>query len=803
MATAAKQTRSSVCDPIFGDPKEFSGDQLPTYSDVFRHYRYIMFKNNFQSNSPRKPILKILISDLMQIWQKASIPTIQEYSIEQLLQRFLDKHANKLRSIGKDNFEDIAANYLKSNDVLFNISSCKCKDFANCTCSKEKKIPKAEREFFEDQKKDRDIYIGALDIAMTRKNIEKQNRQRTIDEGIANRGRGRPPVGRARGILPSSESLVSPGPSTSMAQIMVPEYSTPEKDLVQQNTSMITRSMTATTPRGRSRGRPRARAVGVARGSLPAEKSLMPTNPSTSTQCRIDITSVIQESDRYMVSDRATAAIASATLQSVNLVSEEETANIIDKSKIRRDRKRWHSKLRQEEKVKLMHSIYFDGRIDDTNVMVNKMGKMHPDTVPEEHIVLVEEPGSLYVTHLTPASGTANNITDSIFNFLQEDEIDTSSIQVIGCDGTNVNTGTSGGILQHIEERLGRAVHWSVCLLHLNELLLKRIFEQIDGKTTGPKTFSGPIGKQLEICQTFPILRTFRPIQSPIPQLSDEEISDLSTDQNLLYRLCKAINDGAVDDNLGNRTIGPLNHARWVTAGARVLRLYMATPKPTRGLKVITTFIVKVYAILWFKIRFKHSIEEGPKHLFEMISLSRYLCGELRSEIDKTIQRNGFFAHQENILLAMTCDENESIKELAYRRMKKGRTYEEKRMQSSKFRRFKIPEINFSANHYSDMIKWENVDPCCPPLLHYKLKEIEAFLEEKKYPSHSFEDYPCHNQAVERAVKLVTEASAKKYGFIERDGLIRSCMKSREKRKCFDSKKQFFNKQNKFCKLSL
>ena len=52
-------------------------------------------------------------------------------------------------------------------------------------------------------------------------------------------------------------------------------------------------------------------------------------------------------------------------------------------------------------------------------------------------------------------------------------------------------------------------------------------------------------------------------------------------------------------------------------------------------------------------------------------------------------------------------------------------------------------------------------------------------------------DIPCHNQAVERHIKVVTEASMLVYGFERRDGLIRQKLKSRKLMKCFNTKKQF------------
>ena len=64
--------------------------------------------------------------------------------------------------------------------------------------------------------------------------------------------------------------------------------------------------------------------------------------------------------------------------------------------------------------------------------------------------------------------------------------------------------------------------------------------------------------------------------------------------------------------------------------------------------------------------------------------------------------------------------------------------------------------------------------------------EIEAFRENQLILEH-----PCHNQAVERHIKLVTEASAAVTGFEKRDGLIRQKIRSRRLMKAFNTKKQF------------
>ena len=53
-------------------------------------------------------------------------------------------------------------------------------------------------------------------------------------------------------------------------------------------------------------------------------------------------------------------------------------------------------------------------------------------------------------------------------------------------------------------------------------------------------------------------------------------------------------------------------------------------------------------------------------------------------------------------------------------------------------------------------------------------------------------DYPCHIQAVERAVCVVTEASASVIGQDARDGFIRQRIQSQKELKMHATKKDFF-----------
>ena len=53
------------------------------------------------------------------------------------------------------------------------------------------------------------------------------------------------------------------------------------------------------------------------------------------------------------------------------------------------------------------------------------------------------------------------------------------------CDGTAVNTGRVSGVIKRIEMFLEMPVQWIICLLHLNKLPLRHLFDDIDGKSSG------------------------------------------------------------------------------------------------------------------------------------------------------------------------------------------------------------------------------------------------------------------------------------------------------------------------------
>jgi len=390
-------------------------------------------------------------------------------------------------------------------------------------------------------------------------------------------------------------------------------------------------------------------------------------------------------------------------------VSPIDRSKVIDRSKIRRERSKTRKELQQNDDHidqfdhthTGMEGVFFDGRKDRTLTQVlGDDNKYHRKTLTEEHISIIAEPGSSYFSHTTAPSGSSKDTAESLVASLKERNAKTENIKVVGCDGTNVNTGHIAGVIRRLEETFQHPLQWLVCLLHANELPLRHLFQALDGVTTGPRGFSGAIGKRLVTCSEQPV-SSFAPVQLT-EQLSSVNPKELSTDQRYLLEMCNSISKCECSVDLAMRNLGCLNHSRWLTTANRILRLYVSDMEPSQNLKTVVTFIIRVYAPTWFAIKAQSSCKDGARHLHQMLVKSRYLSPKHKKIVDPVIHRIAYFAHPENLLLAMMTDHRPHIRELGLRRVMKDRA---EAHPNGQIRRLKVPaKLNFNAVEYFDMI---------------------------------------------------------------------------------------------------
>jgi hypothetical protein len=205
---------------------------------------------------------------------------------------------------------------------------------------------------------------------------------------------------------------------------------------------------------------------------------------------------------------------------------------------------------------------------------------------------------------------------------------------------------------------------------------------------------------------------------------------------------------------------------------------------PSQNLEALAKYIMRVYIPMYFNIKYKSSSNYGSVHFSKFIMYSQYLPPNLSSIVHKAIENNAYFAHPENIILAMLYDQRPHIRRLACERILKARENAE---DIEGVRPFIHPQINFDCNDYVDMIDWNVATITEPPFTRNKsYNGISEYMTSDAI----FEDLqiPCHIQATERHIQIVT-SSAKHVSPSNREGFVVSRIAARARRPKTDSRR--------------
>lgn len=193
---------------------------------------------------------------------------------------------------------------------------------------------------------------------------------------------------------------------------------------------------------------------------------------------------------------------------------------------------------------------------------------------------------------------------------------------------------------------------------------------------------------------------------------------DIRNDQRYLYRMVLAVNSGVVDEQLAEQSAGVISTARWLTSGSSVLRVYVATRKPSSVLRKLAQFVVQVYAPFWFLVKSQPKAIHGSRHVFKFICWIRQLPKDVQIIVQSTIKTNAYFFHPENILLSMITDEDSFVRADGYDKIESAR-----HDPPAGVRKFHMPQdknlINFNSTTYSGMINWNEFHITEPPCLQF------------------------------------------------------------------------------------
>ena len=491
---------------------------------------------------------------------------------------------------------------------------------------------------------------------------------------------------------------------------------------------------------------------------------------------RLRLPTVAKEVMRWGTSQRDAAALVTATLIDVGLISPEDPTIIVDQHKIRREvekikKSAIHNDWKQIKKQKLK-GIFFNGKEIQTLIVEEDNGVFRQTIKKQDHIILVGGPGGKYIGHVTPLEKAAELTAVEIINFLDAECL-IDNWALVGADSTAVNTVKDNEIIARCERHIGHRLHWDICLLHTNKLPLRHLVQKLDGPTSGSASFKGPIGKMLADVEKLEWDKNFLPIvEGPELCLEQEIFSDLSTDQKYLFLSVSSIRQEKIVKNLKHLKAGPLSHARWLTLACQLCWLYISKHK-IKGeslgiLQKSVFFVVTNRAPLWFETK-----QNKTFHILRQVQLLRLLPLTNQEIVAPYIKL--WHAHSENLLVAMISSDHPALLSFAVSKLlniRKGSNCGD-----ASVRVFISPKLNFNADSLCSLIDWDDTTLTESILTSHLSVDDIIKLKETKFKCPLFS---AHTQAVERLVREDTHAWANVAGHRRRDGFIRARIASRK-----------------------
>jgi hypothetical protein len=552
------------------------------------------------------------------------------------------------------------------------------------------------------------------------------------------------------------------------------------------------------------------------------------------TRNMVEVSGLASTALRYQASSRVAAACATAYLGDLIRagVLPPEAANLaVDGAKVQRAKDKVIESARERGDERMEQDapkcIMMDSRIDKKTLVMyedEETKKYYPRIEAEDHYTITDGDGR-YLHHFTkpgrvneadetsgeepePAENKAREEGDREGDVVQHKELQKLPAEVVariilnwlntygvektlthlGADSTGSNTGWRKGIIAWLEKLLGKKLHWLICMLHTNELGLRRLVEKLDGKTSSKTGFSGPLGKMLTLVKDMEPKFDFKKIDvgPEVIKLPEDVVRDLSRDQKLIYQRWSAVRTGTLTRDVALCKPGPIVHSRWLTTAETFLTMYQSNHRLEgellERLEVIVTYIVSVYCPMWFLIKVKHSWLEGPRHILTELSLFRLQSPEVQTILLPTLRRSAWNSHSESVLQTMLCSKDRQEREFAISTILRIRG--RNKLGNIKPRPRHLPQLNVEATELKDLIAWKGATE---PLLTCGLtkEEIKQFKEEAMQVPY----YCLHTQGIERAVHETTKASETVYGFERRDGFIRGRVENRSLMPALNSKK--------------
>ena len=108
----------------------------------------------------------------------------------------------------------------------------------------------------------------------------------------------------------------------------------------------------------------------------------------------------------------------------VGIITEDDKACVIDRSKLSKKGK-MPQEIQKEQNFRFVNAIFFDGRKDATQMVVQGPNDKHYSSIQlEEHYTAVRKPGRYYLTHVSPEDGKGRTIAQNLFDSIHGTELE-------------------------------------------------------------------------------------------------------------------------------------------------------------------------------------------------------------------------------------------------------------------------------------------------------------------------------------------------------------------------------------------